>query len=215
MWRRPRRARSRHPALSTFNPAHSASPDAPGELLRGSGLWWGEPGGRGLATSPAWRLARIPGIHQLCRGLESPDTPAKGMGPAGSGQDWGTKGAGHRPGRPSGSDLRNSRPHWPCEAILNCCNYRVSLGQWHHGVWASLPPPGATLGAAPQGRSLQGRKLGGGEKQLMAGAWSLSKLSQLPPLSGPAALEGRGHLAWGGLEDKRYQRSLRAERAAE
>lgn len=56
------------------------------------------------------------------------------------------KGAGHWPGRPSGSDLRNSRPRWPCEAILNCYNYRVSLGQWHHGVWASLTPPGATLG---------------------------------------------------------------------
>lgn len=56
------------------------------------------------------------------------------------------EGAGHGLVGPSGSDLRNSRPHWPYEAILNCCNYRVSLGQWHRGVWASLTPPGAMLG---------------------------------------------------------------------
>lgn len=36
----------------------------------------------------------------------------------GSGQDWGMKGAGHWPGRPSGSDLRNSRPRWPARLFL-------------------------------------------------------------------------------------------------
>lgn len=85
-------------------------------------------------------------VHQLYRGLESPQSPAKGVVWQGRGQDWRMEGAGHWSDHPSGSDLRNSRPCWPCEAILNCYNYRVSLGQWHHGVWALLTPPGATLG---------------------------------------------------------------------
>lgn len=138
----------------------------------------------------------------------------------GSGQDWGMKGAGHWPGRPSGSDLRNSRPRWPCKAILNCCNYRVSPGQWHHGVWASLTPPGATLGlgggrsagwgwvtSTDQGRSPEGRKWWG-EEPLMVSADSLVQAGPVPSLCWGARREGGvwpGE-AWG----MRYQCSIRA-----
>lgn len=50
---------------------------------------------------PAWRLACIPVVHQLCRGLESPNSSAKGVGPVWrQGQDLGMEGAGHWPGWP-------------------------------------------------------------------------------------------------------------------
>ena len=112
------------------------------------------------------------------------------------------KGAGYWPGRPSGSDLRNSRPRWPCKAILNCYNYRVSLGQWHHGVWASLTPPGATLGLGGgcssgwgggcqhrPGRSLEGRKWWGEEHWMVVLA-PFSRLGQFPPSAGGPHKEG-------------------------
>lgn len=100
---------------------------------------------RGPATSLS---SLVTGMHQcppaLWR-LKSPSSLAKGVGLP-----------GHRPGLgdcweecwadgPSGSDLTNSSPRWSFEAILNCHNYRVSPGQWHHGVWAWLTLPGAIL----------------------------------------------------------------------
>lgn len=121
------------------------------------------------------------------------------------------KGAGHWPGRPSGSDLRNSRPRWPCEAILNCYNYRVSLGQWHHGVWASLTPPGATLGLGRGcswgggGASTDGAEPGRqevvGRGAFDGSAGSLFQAGPAPSLCWGAP-QGRGCLAWVGVEDK-------------
>lgn len=128
------------------------SPDS----LRGPGTpgsQWGAPASRmpgGAGDPPPLRaaggLAHILGIHQLHGGWRVPAPLPRVPGRQSRGQGSGAEGRGPWPGHPSGSDLRNSSPHWSFEAILNCGNYRVSLGQWHREVWASLTPPEATLG---------------------------------------------------------------------
>lgn len=111
-----------------------------------------------------------PGIYKLCRGLESPHSSAKGVDlVAGQGPGGGWRGRDTGLVGPSGSDLRNSRPHWPYKAILNCYNYRVSLGQWHHGVWASFNSSRGHAGAGLGGEAALWGK--GDPSQARGGAW--------------------------------------------
>lgn len=152
------------------------------------------PGGAGdpppLRT--AWRTAHTLGVTSFVEAGES-RLPCQRCQPGRAG----ARAGGHWPGHPSGSDLRNSSPCWSFKAILNCCNYRVSLGRWHHGVWASLTPPGATLGlgrgcleeggeSCHWGRSLEGRKWWA-EEHLIVPAANASA-------GGPA---GKGLSGWG------------------
>lgn len=111
----------------------------------GGDLLYGMPG-RTRDIPPLWTLDT--GLCQcplgLCR-LENPSSLAKGVSLPGHRLGLGDRGKECWPGGPSGSNLTNSSPCWSFEAILNCCNYRVSPGQWHHGVWAWLTLPRATL----------------------------------------------------------------------
>lgn len=112
----------------------------------GGSLLYGMPG---RTRGPTTSLNSLDtGVCQCPPGLwrlESPSSLAKGVSLPGHRPGLGDRGKECWPGRPSGSNLTNSSPCWSFEAILNCCNYRVSPGQWHHGVWAWLTLPGAIL----------------------------------------------------------------------
>lgn len=83
-----------------FSPVRLA---APTPRRAKAGLWL--PGSLGAGDlpplRPAWRLAGISVVHQLCGGLESPHSSAKSVGPVSRrGQDWGMEVGGPWPGWP-------------------------------------------------------------------------------------------------------------------